>query len=82
MNYAVIEAKIYQWHDQDNNIKPDYIIMNTSDGKFLEWSEITTTGIEEIDEQIECNGSVVVYSTENAEAIIKAMNGFISAVRS
>lgn len=81
MRYAIIEAKIYQWNDGKGNTLPDYLIMNLLDGRFLEWGEVEQVGVEEIDEQNGCDGSIVIHSYEHAEKVIKALGGVVTSVR-
>ena len=76
MSYAIIEAKVYQWDDGKGNTLPDYLIMNLSDGKFLEWSEI-----EEVDEQCGCDGSVILHTYQLTEKVIKGIGGVVTAAR-
>ncbi|TAK66084.1 MAG: hypothetical protein EPO24_01895 [Bacteroidetes bacterium] len=81
MQYAIIEAKIYQWSEGKGKVKPDYIIMRLYDGVFLEWRDIKPIGVEEIDGQIVCDGSLVIQSYDYAEKIITALGGTVGYVR-
>jgi len=51
-----------------------YAIMNTYDGKFLEWCALEDLdyGDPEINEQLDCDGSIVV-SKKQAELIAKKL---------
>jgi len=53
---------------------PDYIIKNNYDGRFLEWRDVSATGIKEVDENIGSDGSVVVHKQSHAEKIIEKLS--------
>ena len=44
--------------------------MNNFDGRFIEWREVNKIGIKEIDENVGCEGSVVVHKRSHAQKII------------
>jgi hypothetical protein len=70
----VCKANVYESRDAAGRKIPDYVIMNNYDGRFLEWRDVETTGIEEIDENIGCDGSVVVHKRSHAEKIINKLD--------
>lgn len=70
MSMRVCKAEIYKFKNETGKIIPDYIIMNTFDGSFLDWINVEPTGIKEIDENIGCDGSVVVHLRNHADKII------------
>lgn len=73
MSFQVCKANIYGFKDDKGRKVPDYIVKNNYDGRFLEWVDINPTGIREVDEQIGCDGSVVVHKRSHAERIIETM---------
>lgn len=73
MSFQVCKANIYGFKDDKGRKAPDYIVKNNYDGRFLEWVDIHPTGIKEVDEQIGCDGSVIVHKRSHAERIIETM---------
>ncbi len=71
MSMRVCKADIYESRNSKGRRIPDYVIMNNYDGRFLEWRDVETTGIEEIDENIGCDGSIVVHKRSHAQKIIE-----------
>lgn len=71
MSLEVCKAKIYGLKDAKGKTIPDYIIKSNCDERFLEWQDINPTGIEEVDENLDCSGVVVVHRRSYAEKIIK-----------
>lgn len=74
MSFEICKARIYRFRNKKGRRIPDYIIKNGYDGRFLEWRDINETGIKEVDENISCDGSVVVHKRAHAEAIIRALD--------
>ena len=74
MSLRVCKAEIYGLKNEKDRRKTDYIIMNNFDGRFLDWFAVRRTGIKEIDENIGCDGSVVVHKRSHAEKIIETFN--------
>lgn len=73
MSFEICKAGIYGFKDEKGRRVPDYIIKNNYDGRFLEWADINPTGIREVDEQIGCDGSVVVHKRSHAEQIVERL---------
>lgn len=73
MSFQVCTAKIYSFKNEKGRTITDYIIKNNYDGRFLEWLDISPTGIKEVDENIGCDGSVVVHKRSHATKIIEKM---------
>lgn len=74
MSLRVCKAEIYGFKNKKGRQVPDYVIMNNFDGRFLDWVAINRTGIKKIDENIGCDGSVVVHKRSYAERIIETFN--------
>ena len=73
MSMRICKANIYEFRNSKGRKIPDYVVMNNYDGRFLEWRDIEPTGIEEIDENIGCDGTVVVHKISQAQKIIDAI---------
>lgn len=71
MSMRICKADIYESRNSKGRKIPDYVIMNNYDGRFLEWRDVETTGIEEVDENIGCDGSVIVHKRSHAQKIIE-----------
>jgi hypothetical protein len=69
----ICKANIYDFRNANGRRVPDYLILNNYDGRFLEWRDIEKTGIKEIDENIGCDGSVVLHKRSHAEKIINKL---------
>ncbi len=78
MKYSILQISFNKCRDARGKIIPEYIIMNMYDGRFLEWHDICETGNKEIDDQIDCDGSLIVNSKKDARAIIKALGGALN----
>lgn len=76
MSMKVCKAEIYKFKNNKGRTVPDYVILNNYDGKFLEWVNVIKTGIKDIDENIGCDGSVVVHKRSHANKIIDAFNNY------
>ena len=74
MSFEICKARIYGFKDNRGRRVPDYIIKNNYDGRFLEWVDIYLTGIREVDENIGCDGSVVVHKRSHAKQIIEKLD--------
>ncbi len=74
MSFEVCKAKIYCFKNIKGGRIPDYIIKNNYDGRFLEWRDVSPTGIKEVDENIGSDGSVVVHKYTHAEKIIEKLS--------
>ena len=72
----VCKVSVYKFKNGNGRTIPDYSIMNNYDGKYLAWTEVERTGIKEIDENIGCDGSVVVHSRSQANKIIDAFYSY------
>ncbi len=75
MSFEICKARVYGFKNETGGRISDYIIKNGYDGRFLEWADINPTGIREVDENIGCDGSVVVHSRTHAEKIIERLEG-------
>ncbi|MBI4430641.1 MAG: hypothetical protein HY587_02895 [Candidatus Omnitrophica bacterium] len=73
MSFTICKAKIYEFKNEKGRRIPDYIIKNNYDGRFLEWIDINPTGIKEVDQDINSDGSVIVHKRSHAEAIIEKL---------
>ena len=73
MSQKIIKANIYGFTNSRGRRIPDYIIMNGYNGCFLEWQFINPTGIKEIDENIGCDGSIIVHKRSHAQKIIDSL---------
>ncbi len=73
MSMRICKADVYESRDSKGRRIPDYVIMNNYDGRFLEWRDIEPTGIKEVDENIGCDGSVVVHKPSYAQKIIDVL---------
>ncbi len=73
MSFEICKAGVYGFKNEKGRRMPDYIIKNNYDGRFLEWWDINRTGISEVDENIGCDGSVVVHKQSHAEKIIERL---------
>ena len=73
MSMKICKATIYEFKNGKGRKIPDYVIMNNYDGRFIEWQDIEPTRIEEIDENIGCDGSVIVHKRSHAQKIINAL---------
>ncbi len=73
MSFEVCKAHVYGFKDMKGRKISDYIIKNGYDGRFLEWRDINPTGIKEVDENIGCDGSIVVHKRSHAEKIIETL---------
>jgi len=69
----ICKADVYGFRDTKGKRIPDFIIKNNFDGRFLEWREIEPVGIEDVDINIGCDGSVVVHKRNHAEKIIQKL---------
>ena len=69
----ICKANIYDFTNKKGRKIPDYIIMNGYDGRFLEWRDINRTGIKKIDENIGCDGSIIVHKLNHAQKIIDVL---------
>jgi len=74
MSFEVCKAKVYGFKNIKGGRIPDYIIKNNYDGRFLEWRDVSPTGIKEVDENIGLDGSVVVHKYTHAEKIIEKLS--------
>ena len=74
MSFQVCKAEIYGFKDAKGRTIPDYIIKHNYDGRFLEWRDVSPTGIKEVDENIGCDGSVVVHKQSHAEKIVEKLS--------
>lgn len=74
MSFEICKAEVYGFRNKKGNRVPDYIIKNGYDGRFLEWQDVSNTGIKEVDENIGCDGSVVVHKRSHAEKIIEVLD--------
>lgn len=70
MSMRVCKVEVYKFKNKEGKTIPDYAIMNTYDGKFLEWVEVVETGTGKIDVNIGCDGSVIVHKRSQAKKII------------
>jgi hypothetical protein len=61
MSLEICKAQVFGFRNQQGRRIPDFIIKNNYDGRFLEWRDVSQTGIKEVDENIGCDGSVVVH---------------------
>jgi hypothetical protein len=73
MSMEICKAEIYGFRNNKGRKIPDYIIKNNYDGRFLEWRDVETTGIKEVDENIGCDGSIVVHKRSHAQRIIDVL---------
>ena len=74
MSMRICKANIYESRDAKGRRIPDYVILNNYDGRFLEWRDIEPIGVDEVDENIGCDGSVVIHKRSHAEKIIKKLD--------
>lgn len=73
MSLEICKAQVFGFRNQQGRRIPDFIIKNNYDGRFLEWRDVSQTGIKEVDENIGCDGSVVVHKKAHAEKIIEKL---------
>lgn len=74
MSMKICKANIYDFRNTNGRRIPDYVILNNYDGRFLEWRDIEPIRIDAVDENIGCDGAVVVHKRSHAEKIINKLD--------